>query len=140
MATYDLANLDKWTRKSEARMEAVFKESVQSLVTEVLTPVPRGGRMRVKTGFLVNSFNAALNSVPSGPSQAPAGYSRQDWDSAPIILVINRASIGDRIAIGSSAGYAEIREAQDGFIRLAAQNWPQHVRNATNKVKREVMR
>ena len=140
MATYDLADLDKWVTKTEARMEAVFKEAAQSVIFEVLTPVPKGGRMRVRTGFLINSFTAALNSIPSGPTQAPAGYNQQSLDAATLVLVINRATIGDRIAIGSAAGYARRRELEDGFIRLAAQNWPQHVSKAVDKVKQEVMR
>lgn len=140
MATYDLSDLDKWVRKSEARMEAVFREAVQSLTFEVLTPVAKGGRMRVRTGFLINSFTAAINSIPSGPTQAPQGFNNQALDAAPLVLVINRATIGDRIAIGSAAGYARRRELEDGFIRLAAQNWPQHVSKAVDKVKREVTR
>ncbi len=140
MATYDLANLDNWTKKSEARMEAVFQESVQTMTFAMLTPVAKGGNLPVRTGFLINSFNAALNSIPSGDTRAPAGYNRQALDATALSLVINRATIGDRIAVGSAANYAEAMEAKYGYLRLAAQNWPSHVKSATNKVKREVTR
>lgn len=129
--------LDAWTRQTSARVEAVFKTAVQDLATEMLTPVGKGGRLRVDTGFLLNSFSAAVNSIPRGESERPTGYRATDFDMMPITAAILSAKIGDRIVIGTAASYAVYREAQDGFLRIPVQNWQQIVDNAVRKVKSE---
>lgn len=138
MATFSMANLDQWTRKTEARMEAVFRTAAQSMIEEAQTPTDKGGNMRVDTGFLRNSGTAALNSIPTGSALQGQTFRQVDWDAAPSVLVINRAKIGDRIVFGWTANYADVRERKDGFMRLAAQNWPQHVKRAAAKVRKEV--
>lgn len=119
-------------------LQATAREAAQNLTTEVQTSRKRGGDTPVKFGFLINSFSAALNSVPSGPSEAPPGYSQQDWDSSPVVLVINRVKIGDRLVLGYSARYAQYMELKYKFVGRAAQNWTQHVDKAARHVARTV--
>lgn len=130
--------LSEITRKYETMLEATVKEAAQNLANEAQQSRSRGGKMPVDLGFLANSFSAALNSTPSGPSEAPPGYTQQDWDSSPIALVINRVKIGDRLVLGYTANYAPYMEARYAFVRSAAQNWNQHVDKAARKVRREV--
>lgn len=130
--------LSEITRKYEVMLEATAKEAAQSLVEEVQTPRPKGGKLPVDTSFLRNSMSGALNSTPSGPATKPAGYTQTDWDASPILLVINRVKIGDRLVLGYTANYAPYMEARYAFVRSAAQNWNQHVDKAARKVRREV--
>ena len=122
--------VNKWTRKSEARMLTVFKTAVQELVEDAQKPIAKGGNMPVDTSFLRNSGQAALNDIPSGDS------SESNMVSVP--LVVSRANIGDRVVFGWTANYAQYMEARYAFMRRAAQNWPSHVKKAAADVQRSV--
>lgn len=61
MATFKFANLDEWTRQTEARMLAVVKQSIQDVAEVAQTPKAQGGNMPVDTGTLRNSFMSSLN-------------------------------------------------------------------------------
>lgn len=145
--------VDAWTRKSRTLMEAVFQEATQDLIVAAQTPKGKGGNMPIRDGFLRNSGTAALNSVPSGPSRAPDGYKNVDWDASPMAVVVASAKIGDRIVFGWTAAYARRMEygfsgkdslgrtynqTGNGFMRLAAQRWPEIVRDAAQRVRKEV--
>lgn len=54
------AELSDWARKTEERMTAVLRQSVQDLVAEAQTPVSKGGNMPVDTGFLRNSLKSEI--------------------------------------------------------------------------------
>ena len=127
-----------WQRKAEAAMTATLKESAQDLVNETQKSRSRGGRMPVDLGFLVNSFSAALNSTPKGEGEAPPGYSKADWDASPVVLVINRVKIGDRLVMGWTANYAPYMEARYSFMRSAAQNWDTITERAARRVRRAI--
>lgn len=129
------ASVSEWTRKSKARTEAVFKTAVQSLAEEANRPVSKGGKVRVDTGFLVNSFSANIGSMPSGPSNRTTDAMGNAGD---VMLVIAGASIRDVIYLGWSANYARIRETFDGFRDSAAQQWPKFVRQAVAEAKRRI--
>jgi len=121
------SQVDAWTRKTEGRMEAVYRTAVQDLVEEVQTPQSKGGNLPVDTSFLRNSGMAAVNKIPSGdsdPSNATAA-----------VVIINQLKAGDRFVFGYTAQYARAMEAKYGFTRLAAQNWGKIVDNAVKKVK-----
>ncbi|MFK0273653.1 HK97 gp10 family phage protein [Ensifer sp. NPDC090286] len=125
------AAVAQWADKVEGAVDAVFKESVQEVVEEMQTPVGQGGRMRVDTGFLRASLLASSTSMPaivaSANPVAGTGYSA---DFAQIEAVIAGADIGDTLYFGYTASYAGHREygasgqPADGFVRMAAQNWP----------------
>src|SRR5690625_5782361 len=80
-------SIDNWTRMSELRMEAVFKQAAQDAAEAVQTPKAKGGRMPVDTGYLRNSFAGAVNSFPSADGNTP-------FSMSPIIAAIIRARLG----------------------------------------------
>lgn len=129
-----------WKNKTDTRVQLVFQESVQELGREANEPRAKGGNMPVDTGFLINSLTAAINSIPSGPSENVGGFNQQEWDATAFLLVVNGAEIGDRVTIGYTANYAPYMEARYGFLRLAAQNWPQIVKKVTKRVDQRIAR
>jgi hypothetical protein len=124
-----------WARKSEMRLEAVFKTAVQDMVDDAQTPRDKGGRMPVDTGFLINSGYAAVNRMPSGN---PPAKDAKEWTGAnqsAAALAINKAKIGDTIYFGWTANYAQYMEAKYAFMRLAAQRWGQFVKMAARRIE-----
>lgn len=121
-------SIDNWTRMSELRMDAVFKQAAQDVAEAVQTPKAKGGRMPVDTGYLRNSFAGAVNSFPSADGNVP-------FSMNPIIAEIIKARLGDRIVFGWSANYAVYMEAENAFVRANVQNWPQIVRGAVTTVR-----
>ena len=121
----------EWAAKSQARLDAVFKTAAQDIAREVQTPSAKGGRMRVDTSYLRNSFAADINTTPSGNGES-------SYSAGPISIVINRAKIGDRVVFGWTANYAIYVEARFAFLRSAAQNWQKIVDKAAQKVKTRV--
>lgn len=121
-------SIDNWTRMSELRMEAVFKQAAQDVAEAVQTPKAKGGRMPVDTSYLRNSFGGAVNSFPSADGNTP-------FSMTPIIEAIIQARLGDRIVFGWSANYAVYMEAENAFVRANAQKWPQFVRGAVTTVR-----
>ena len=133
------AQMRNWRNKTEQRMELVFQESIQELGDEANTLDDKGGNMPFDTGFLVNSLVAAINSEPVGES-SPTNALQSKWDNTAFILAVNKAKIGDRVTIGWTANYAIYMEARFGYMRLAAQNWPQIVKKVTRRVDKRLAR
>lgn len=133
-------DLNKWVKKTEARMDAVVKESFQRLINEAQEPVAKGGNMRVDTGFLRNSGVAAIGQLPVGPSVNPykTKNSAPVWSGGSATAVINSLEIGQIIFFGWTANYAVHRENRDGFMRRAVQDWPRivHQVSATARFSR----
>ena len=129
--------LDAWTKKTEARVEAVFKTSFSRLVEEAQTPVAKGGNMRVDTGFLRNTGVASIGGLPSGPDKNPFKEpgSAPEWTNSELATTINRLRLGQVIFFGWTANYAQHRENRDGFVRRATQNWQMIVNQATKDAK-----
>lgn len=134
------AQVDAWVRKSEARLEAVFKWSAQDVISEmqevgpsVANPDSFGtGHMPVDTGALRASLQAALDTpaTPAMTFRPPSGGSIA-YDPSPVALVIAGAKLGQTIYATYGASYAPRMEARYGFVRLAAQQWARIVsRNA----------
>lgn len=126
--------LDAWVKKTDERIEAVFKQSFQRLVEEAQTPVVKGGNMRVDTGFLRNSGQASISSLPIGPDKN-LGTPQPEWDNSEVAVTVNRLKLGQTIFFGWTANYAIHRENKDGFVRLASQNWQTIVNQVTKEVK-----
>ncbi|MGN7734374.1 HK97 gp10 family phage protein [Ensifer sp. 22564] len=132
MATLSFsAAVAQWADKIEGAVEAVFKESVQEVVEEMQTPVGQGGRMRVDTGFLRASLLASSTSMPAiNASSKPTEGTAYSPDFAQVEAVIAGSDIRDTLYFGYTAAYAGHREygangqPADGFVRMAAQNWP----------------
>ncbi len=128
------ASVDAWVRASKARMEAVHKTATQSVIDDAQTPVGKGGRMRVDTGFLRLSGQTSLEGMPTGPERPSEGFPKGEDAN----LVIGRARLGDTIYHGWTAAYARARESKDAFLGLATQKWQQYVDKAVAEAKRRV--
>ena len=113
-----------------------MRQSLQDVVDDAQTPVAKGGRMRVDTGFLRASGMASLNGMPNGPSTNP-GNGSFAWNDNQLALVLGQMKLGATFHFGWTANYAKYREAYDGFLAVAAQKWPQIVeKNAREIMKR----
>jgi hypothetical protein len=120
------AQVEAWARKSDARLNAVFRESAQRLIAEAQTVGPsvanpgggEGGKMPVDDGFLRASGQASLTGWPSGPSRPEDGLGSMDY-----AITIAGARIGQTVYFGWTAEYAPFMEQRYGFIRSAAQYW-----------------
>jgi len=123
-----------WIAKSDARMTAVFRQSAQDVIEEAQS------RVNVDTGFLRSSGDTALNQTPAGPAYPPEGGGSFAWDADSALVVIARAQVGDTIVFGYTASYAPYVEDRFGFIRLAAQQWPQIVQKNARRLERSARR
>lgn len=149
MATENLnfaAQVDAWVKKTERRMEAVFKESTQRVVSEMQTPSGEGGNMPIDTGFLRNSVQATTDKpIPINPNAnpvKPVGHVRGDviypYRSGDISLTILGSKIGQIIYVTYTAAYARHQENRRGFVRLAAQRWQAIVSEVTREARSRV--
>ena len=129
-----------WVRKSEQRLTATYRQSIQDLVEEAQEPRGSGGNMPKDTGFLQNTGDAALNRLPVGETEPPEGVESFTWDAEAALLTIAQAQLGDTVYFGWSAVYANRMEELYGFARLAAQNWPQIVNKAARTIEQRVRR
>jgi hypothetical protein len=129
-----------WVRKSEQRLTATYRQSIQDLVEEAQEPRGSGGNMPVDTGFLRNTGDAALNQLPVGETEAPEPGQGFVWDAQAALLTIAQAKLGDTVYFGWTAVYANAMEEKYGFARLAAQNWPQIVNKAARTIEQRVRR
>jgi hypothetical protein len=141
-----------WVRQTQARMDAVFRESTQRVVEEMQTPVAQGGNMPVDTGFLRASLQMTKDAPsPIDAKAKPADGKAYAYNPDSVALVIAGATIGDTLFASYTASYAlpvhygwearEATEAKDGqaakparksragrqWVTMAAQHWPQIV-------------
>ena len=135
MAKSFSAQVDDWIAKSERLSMAVLQQATQAVINEANTPVAKGGRMRVDTGFLRNSLKANIGSMPSGESSEG-----DDWDDSEVVLTLTRLQPGQVFYAGWTANYAEYREHYDGFLRLAAQKWQARVSTAARQLRQRAGR
>lgn len=139
------ATISDWVRETEERMLATVQIAAQDLITDMQTPVAKGGRMRVDTGFLRASGRASLEGWPSGPSQkpedAPVGQYTgiyDDFDAYPLGAVLLDMRLGDTLYFGWVAAYAPVRNTYDGFMDIPLQNWQGYIDRAAKKVSDRV--
>jgi hypothetical protein len=131
------AQVDEIIIKTEKRMLALARESIQRTVNDAQTPVKKGGKMRVDTGFLRASGQGSLNGMPIGPTRGdPKGT--YPYDPQPMIAVLGSMQLGAVFHFGWTANYAKYREAYDGFLESALQKWPQTVAAVTAEIKERV--
>lgn len=134
-----VAQVDSWVLESIKRMKNVRNAAIEMVVNDAQLVVAKGGRMRVDTGFLRASGQMSLNGMPSGPVRPADDAKKFQYDDGtaitPVSLILARASLGTDLYFGWTANYARAREAQDGFLRLAVQKWPEFVDEATRKAK-----
>lgn len=114
------ATVDAWITDSKKRTDAVFRAALQDLIEEAQRPVAKGGRMRVDTGFLRASGQLSTTGMPSGPARGE-GDGAYNWDGAQVTIASIEA--GATVYFGWTAAYAKYREAYDGFLISAIQDW-----------------
>lgn len=131
------ADIEAFVRKSETRLLAVVRNSLQDVVTDVQTPMAEGGRMRVDTGFLRASGRAATDGFPSGPNIKPTGATANSivYDGQSVTAVLLDLKLGETFYFGWTADYAAVRELHDGFLETAMQNWQQYVNTNSEKYR-----
>jgi len=139
------ATMSEWVKETEGRMLAVVQTAAMDMINDMQTPVAKGGRMRVDTGFLRASGRGAINVIPSGPSEKPADapvgqYTGiyDTFDGYPLGAVVQDLKLGDTFFFGWTANYATVRNTYDGFVSVAVQNWQVYVDLATKKVSDDV--
>lgn len=137
------ATIKQWAKDIPEAAEAVRNQSAQEVVEDMQTPMSKGGRMRVDTGFLRNSLLASTSAMPSINSSArPAAGASYSYDAGQVEAVILGADFDDTLYFGYTASYAGFREygargqPPDAFVRTAAQKWPQIVARNTEKVRK----
>jgi len=119
---------------TEAKLLAVTRQSIQDLVDDIQTPVAKGGKMRVKTGFLRASGLSSLNAPPAGPSRGESDK-QYVYSGDPINITLGQMEIGDIFYWGWTAAYARHREAFDGFLESGLQKWQTYVDANVRKLK-----
>jgi len=124
--------------KTEKRLIALARQSTQELVDQAQTPVAKGGKMRVDTGFLRASGQMSLNGMPTGPVRPDTDQEQYSWQQTTVITTLAKLKLGGAAFFGWTANYAKYREAYDGFLETAVQNWPAIVDKVTNQIKSRV--
>lgn len=134
------AQTTEFVQSTIKRMRALALQSTQELINEVQTPVAKGGKMRIDTGFLRASGQVSLNGMPTGPG---IGRKRGPDDPQDTVLYptkdaaiveLEGFTLGRTIFFGWTANYAKYREAFDGFLISGVQNWQTIVNRVTAKI------
>ena len=138
-----MADVDEWTKQTEQRLTAVFRESSQRVVSaaqENLRTV-----VNVRTGFLRASVRASTEAMPPIDSTAyPAEGGHYDYDDGQISTVIASAEIGQSLYFGWTAAYAAyvnygtVHMAPRRYVDLAAEQWQIIVNGVVQEAKSRV--
>jgi hypothetical protein len=134
------ADVEDWVKETNERLEAVMRASLNDVVENAQTPVARGGKMRVDTGFLRASGRASIGGWPTGPDvRLPtAGPNSYSYDADAIVAVLAKMVIGDTFFFGWTANYAQYRELYDGFLEAALQHWARIVAFNTDTLAKRI--
>lgn len=109
MASNFSATVGAWVHRVQGGLDAIFRESVQELVSQMQALVP------VDTGFLRASLRASTTAMPVLSLDNPGG--RFALDIGQIELVIMGADAGDTIYLGYTAKYG-------AYVHYGAQGRP----------------
>jgi len=143
MAGRFTAEVSEVIARSKGLMKAVRVDAAQETVAIMQRQGPSkknpgggdGGAMPVDTGFLRSSLVASVGTdLPVG-RRAPEGVEAFAWSDADVNLTIQGADIESPITVAYSAIYAPKQELNYGFVRLAAQRWPQTVAASVAKAE-----
>ena len=139
------ADVEGFMTETQGRLKSLALTATEELINEVQTPVGRGGKMRVDTGFLRASGTVSFTGVPSGPQ---VGRARKEdeppdkiiYDTKPAAIVgFKDFTLGTTIYFGWTAKYAEYREAYDGFLISGVQNWQAIVNRVAEKLSKRIL-
>jgi len=140
MASFD-RQVRQWDAKARARLRVVARESVQEVISIAQTTVGEGGRMRIDTGFLRASIQAALHTMPSGPTypkkKAKKGQYKTQAAGDPVSVALLKWDpyTKDQLFVGWTAAYALTREARDAYLSSATELWDQIVARQVKRVR-----
>lgn len=127
------AQVDRIFVNTDKKLNLVQKQALINIIEEMQTPVSKGGKMHVDTGFLRASGQASLNGMPTGQS-IPSKTIPQVESNAT--LIIGQMQLGSTLFWGWTANYAKYREAYDAFMYSAIQNWQKTVDNVVAEAKK----
>lgn len=134
------AQVGAFSEKFERRYRATARTAVQDTIAMAQRTRGEGGRMRVDTGFLRASIQAALHNMPSGPTTNDRGEQFRvgaQVAGEPVAATLLKWDPLTRttLFVGWTANYARHREAQDGFLQGAAELWDQTVDKAAKRAE-----
>lgn len=118
-----------WATKTEDAQTEILHESLRHLVDEVTRPKNAGGHIPVVTGNLGNSV--AVSTL--GPVTFDWTTKKFRNPADAVNNAIAGVGVGETAWVGFRAPYAHKIEVDNGFVRLAAQRWPQIVVEAVRK-------
>lgn len=117
------AQIEAFADKVEQRALETFQTTAATTAELMSRPWEEGGRMPVVTGNLKRSLAAST----VGPPPALWGQKEFKGTLAGIEAVIDSTVLGETVWLGFQAIYAKKAELDNGFVRLATQNWQQIV-------------
>lgn len=133
------------TKRTQELLLAATKNAIRKVVIEAQTPVKKGGKMRVETGFMRWSGSAALNQIPSGLGRGRVRkpgevgvlpeYNLSEEGGRMLNGVLANMKIGDTFYFGWTAVYAPKWEMVDGFMSSAVNNFSFHFDNEVRRLK-----
>lgn len=124
--------------KKKRQLLAIARDAVSNVIEIAQTPVAKGGKIRVDTGFLRSSGVAALDQIPSGPSEGRRRGANEGshgdvltdyhmegnvMNGESLNIVLAKWKLGQTLFFGWTAKYAKVRETYDGFLESALQGW-----------------
>jgi hypothetical protein len=132
----------KHTETYRKRLRATAREAVQDTVDIAQKMRGEGGRMRVETGFLRASIQAAIGYMPSGPTTNDEDQNYPEGTivagEAVSVTLLKWDPATEHLFVGWTANYARPREYNDGFLRGAVEQWPATVEAAAKRVKAQI--
>lgn len=138
------SQVNDWVRQTEQRVEAVFRESAQRVISDMQTPVAEGGNMPVDTGFLRASLQVGTGGPAPMTRGRPAEGGSYAYAPTAAALAIAGAQIGQTIYASYTANYAGFvhygRAGKPGrqWVTMAAQRWPQIVAAVAGELQSRV--
>lgn len=127
------ATVDEFVKQTQKRLQALFIASTVDLIEFVQTPVAKGGKMRVDTGFLRASGQYSFTGMPAGPARGEPDK-KYKYDAVAQVDLAN-VRLGQTIWFGWTANYARYREAYDGFLISGIQKWQSIVDRRCEQIK-----
>ena len=135
------AEVTALSERYQRRMRALARTAAQETVSIAQRIEDEGGRMRVKTGFLRASIAASTGSMPSGVSVNPDPNAESEifqYEGTTISAALLKWQPWDTLYVGWVANYARPREARDGFLRGAVEQWDQTVKIHTARIRQRI--
>lgn len=133
------------TRRTQERLLAAVKNTIRKVVEQAQTPIRKGGKMRVDTGFMRWSGTAALNEMPAGLRKGRIRkkneegvlpeYAMTDEGGKMLNSSLIDMKIGDTFYFGWTAEYAPYWEMKDGFMISAVNNFNLYLNDEIRRLK-----